>query len=313
MPLHYSDTEKLVKKKLKGRVFESMLNYLKENKPVLWGAEQPSNFVRRMFVLAMYHSITGKGYQKITNSIENLGFKIWPRSVQVNSRRIRKALSGWGREQMPLGNITEWRKAMKHVAGVKHFPGLCLWMDSTDVKTENRKGKKKKEKNWSFKCNSRGRRYMVIVDGKGRIRKMWGGYSPKVYDGEFLKINQEWFENNLRGAGIIADQHFEAGKKLKGVKFFTKKRINDESSENESEIDENSSDVEIDSDMQDLAVNTKKEKGYNKALYRLRARVEQPFSEMRAIFAILQQHWRESDEALDEMMYMAMGVLNAKK
>jgi hypothetical protein len=41
---------------------------------------------------------------------------------------------------------------------------------------------------------------------------MWGGYSPKVYDGDFVELFAEWFEENLSSAGVISDQHFEWGK-----------------------------------------------------------------------------------------------------
>jgi hypothetical protein len=62
----------------------------------------------------------------------------------------------------------------------------------------------------------------VLRDGHGRIRKVWGGYSPKIYDGSLLELNREWFEENLANAGVIADQQFEWGKKnLKKVKFYT--------------------------------------------------------------------------------------------
>ncbi len=50
---------------------------------------------------------------------------------------------------------------------------------------------------------------MILKDSKGKIRKMWGRYSPKLYDEHFLEVYKRWFEQNLKGVGVIADQHFE--------------------------------------------------------------------------------------------------------
>jgi hypothetical protein len=54
---------------------------------------------------------------------------------------------------------------------------------------------------------------MVLADGKGVIRKLWGGYSPKIHDGNWLEIHKEWFEENLVGGVVVADNHFMWEKK----------------------------------------------------------------------------------------------------
>ncbi len=88
---------------------------------------------------------------------------------------------------------------MQEVNVGKYFKRLKFWMDSTNIKMINRKGKRKKGKNWSFKENSKGRRYMFLLDGKKRVQKWWGGYSPKVYDGDFMMVKKSWFESRLKG------------------------------------------------------------------------------------------------------------------
>ena len=63
---------------------------------------------------------------------------------------------------------------------------------------------------------------MTLTDGKRRIRQLWGGYSPKVFDGHFLQDNKYWFETQLQGSVVVADQHFEYGKKnFEGLHFHT--------------------------------------------------------------------------------------------
>ena len=54
------------------------------------------------------------------------------------------------------------------------------------------------------------------------MRKVWGRYSPKAYNGFLVKVNKEWFESALAGATVAANNHFEWGtKNLKEVTFKT--------------------------------------------------------------------------------------------
>eukprot|EP00026_Physarum_polycephalum_P019929 Phypoly_transcript_22202.p1 GENE.Phypoly_transcript_22202~~Phypoly_transcript_22202.p1 ORF type:complete len:189 (+),score=33.19 Phypoly_transcript_22202:49-567(+) len=171
---------------------------------------------------------------------------------------------------------------------------------------ENKGGKRRKDKDWSYKCNSKGRRYMVLRDGKGRIRKMWGGYSPKVFDGHFLELFGEWFEEYLKGVGVIADQHFEGGKKLKGVIFYT--------AHHEPRFSHNNNNLATnEEDTVNLHLLTKEQLSFNNALYKLRARVELPFGEAKSIFRVLRQHWGESSNQLDNMVWIAAGVSSARR
>ena len=53
----------------------------------------------------------------------------------------------------------------------------------------------------------------VSTRWKEKDTKMWGGYSPKVFDGNFLELFWDFFEEDLKGAGIVADNHFEWGQR----------------------------------------------------------------------------------------------------
>lgn len=55
--------------------------------------------------------------------------------------------------------------------------------------------------------------FMVLQDAKGVVCTLWGGYSPKVFDGDFFKVNQDWIEQSLAGDPVLADNHFEWAKK----------------------------------------------------------------------------------------------------
>lgn len=52
--------------------------------------------------------------------------------------------------------------------------------------------------------------------------KVWGYYSPKLHDGAFLKDHESEMRQLIKGAVIIADNHFSRGKKIfKDIKFHT--------------------------------------------------------------------------------------------
>jgi hypothetical protein len=62
---------------------------------------------------------------------------------------------------------------------------------------------------------------MFLVDGRCKILKVWGGYSPKTFDGHWVRAYKEWLEDELGGAGVVADNHFSWGERnLKKVHFF---------------------------------------------------------------------------------------------
>ena len=61
-------------------------------------------------------------------------------------------------------------------------------MDSVDLPKTHGPDRGRKSTAWSYKLNRPGRRFMFVQDLRRRVRKVFGGYSPKVYDGDFLEI-----------------------------------------------------------------------------------------------------------------------------
>ena len=99
---------------------------------------------------------------------------------------------------------------------------MCLWLDSSDFHLNGKASTSKKKNSWSYKTNSPACRFTFLSDARGKLRKVWGGYSPKAYDGFLVEVNKEWFESALAGATVAADNHFEWGtKNLKEVTFKT--------------------------------------------------------------------------------------------
>ena len=93
-------------------------------------------------------------------------------------------------------------------------------MDSTDFAIGKKRKIKKKDPRWSFKCNAPGHWYQALIDLKTRILKIWGGYSPKIFDGNWLKVNKDWLEESLNRGVVVADCYYSWGTKhLQKVKF----------------------------------------------------------------------------------------------
>lgn len=137
MPLLFSDCKEVVKGRLKEQ-YKEMRQYVTNAKPPLWGEQRPRNFVAKVFVLAMYHDVTGIGYNKILEGLEDLGFNYNIKSYKYNTKSIRRTLAKWGKQKVKLGDLEEWKQSMRNVPHTKKFPGLCFWMDSTDFPMVNR-------------------------------------------------------------------------------------------------------------------------------------------------------------------------------
>ena len=107
----------------------------------------------------------------------------------------------------------------------KIMPKLCLWIDSTDFGHEKKEGESTQDPDWSYKCNKPGGRYMLLIDGKSRVRKMWAGYEPKLWDGGFVKVMKDWFTEFLSGAGVLGDGHFAwASDHVPSIEWYTPKK-----------------------------------------------------------------------------------------
>ena len=175
-------------------------------------------------------------------------------------------------------------------------------MDSTDVRLIGMSSVSRKFTYWSYKLNSPGRRYQCIISLDGRFLKIWGGYSPKVYDGQFVEMFKQELKNEFQGAKILADCHYKTAKGLiKGVEFFVpyearrprKRKRNDDGS--------------------NLECLTKKKQKWNQQVRQVRARVEHPFGELKQKWASLDCPFADGPEQLDCVFWIAAAVHNLSK
>ncbi len=175
-------------------------------------------------ILALYKYLLNCGYNRLhaeTHSWHGMGVK----TIQHNTTIIFESLREWAQDQIKEGTSQDWNRAARRLQLDGCVSKANLWMDSTDIATGGRRTVKRSSPNWSFKKNRPARRYMFLSDGRCRARGLWGGYSPKVYDGTFLELFQDTFKKNSKGAVIVADQHFVNGNKLfTDPKFLTPKK-----------------------------------------------------------------------------------------
>jgi len=151
---------------------------------------------------------------------------------------------------------------------------------------------RKKSKNWSFKLNAPGGRFMVLCDRSQKVRAVWGGFSCKVYDSDFLDLKSEWIQKYLKGGHILADNHFRSrGIKFKDPKFYCNTRSKKDENNSEDESSESDIDnIEVDEGNNNgggiVTGKKKEEKAYNKAHRHCRSRIEGIFGNQNDIYSI---------------------------
>jgi hypothetical protein len=288
------ELEKAVKTRIRAPIFNSLKQHVNRNHGNLWAKKKGIHFVDQQLILALYKYLFNCGYNRLnaeTHSWHGMGVK----SLQHNNKVIFESLREWAQDQIKQGTSQDWNRAARHLQLTGCVAKANLWQDSTDIATEGRRTIKRSSPDWSFKKNRPARRYMMLSDGLCRVRGMWGGYSPKVYDGTFLELFQDTFKKNFKGGVIVADGHFEKGNKLfKDPKFLTPKR----------------QPAQPRASAKNLQVLTKADQSRNNAIHNARARVESIFGIINKKFECFSVPWRESAEHLDNVVWTAVGIMN---
>lgn len=304
MPRRLVESEKIpfakvkreVARLIKRRTVESIKTYIAQHTPTLWGDQQPRDFVEKMVYLTLFKDLKAIGYTRLLSTIETK-LKIAPRTVQHNVKVIRKTLHNWAAENLRLGDLEEWTKNARQVVLGSRIKNACLWQDSIDIPLQRGQDRGRRSAYWSFKLNRPARRFMIIRDGKKQIRKIWGGYSPKVYDGIWLEMHKEWLEANLQGAAVLADCHFEWGRKnLNGVVYHTPYQRRARQADGP--------------DGADVAVLSRDQEIYNEQVRTARARIENTFAQLTSTWQCLREPWAESEEQLDYVVLIAAACYN---
>jgi DDE superfamily endonuclease len=299
-----------------------MVTYAEHNKPGLWGEQQPYTFLKHMVAMTIYKDMKNIGYNTLCAKVD-FGYTLNHKSLQHNIKALREVLGQWGKETIKLGEKTKWSKAAMNTGIPKVISKkkvqAYLWADSTDFPRKKFKGYTKKSPWHSYKLNRPGRRYMFIRDGKGKVVKLWGGYTPKLYDGHFVEDHREEIDEKLEGATIFGDQHFTYGARfVKRVQFFTPlgggRRDPDilEEVEGDEEQQEDPYDFEPEARNENNQRKTKKEEEWKVAVTKVRARVENTFGYLKTKFKSLCEPFQESARQHDYLVWYAVGIYNTQ-
>jgi hypothetical protein len=128
------------------------------------------------------------------------------------------------------------------------------------------------------------------MDGMTRIRKLFDGYSPKVYDGEFLALKKDWMEEHLKNAVIIGDTHFAYGRD-----HFTDLKFCIPWAKSGRKLGKNKEKT--------IETLTKEQQSFNNEVRAARSRVESPFGLFERRWKILQEPWNESEDQLNAFTF----------
>ena len=178
MPKTRQQIKRAVERKLTSTTCASIMHFLKGKSPKLWGEERPRGFKKTCYYIALYKELYGKSIRQVRSTIKGW----WPhqrKTLTHNQQVIQRLMGKWGRKQVQCGTSQEWNRAVQHWDMPKVLKGTNLWMDSVDLQMKGKSVMKKKNRKWSYKLDAPGRWYLFIFDGKGRVKKWWGGYSPQ--------------------------------------------------------------------------------------------------------------------------------------
>ena len=128
---------------------------------------------------------------------------------------------------------------------------------------------------------------MMLSDAAGRILGMWGGYSPKRFDGDWLKDHKKWFEDTFDSKDrVVADNHFSFGRDhIKVPTFYVNYKSNQKRSGGQA-------DDEL----------PKKRVKYNDAVAHVKARVEESFSSFKR-WKLLGQPFQEDKDEHEHLVF----------
>ncbi len=299
IPREFNQIRDFVFTKISRDIFDDLHRFVQRKEVNLWAIAKPRGFLKKIMILTLYHDCTSHGYNVISATVD-LGFQFSHVSFREDAKRLRPVFMQWGREQVVLGNLREWRRIASTVEIPPDLSDTCLWIDSTDFPREKKSGEGTSSESWSYKENKPALRFMVLQDGQRRIRWFCGGYSPKVYDGHLLTIQREFLARSIKKSVIIADGHFTLGNKIFEEITFHVPIIRVSPGRPKA----NGEPRRI------VPPLTQEQKRYNKKVSRLRSRVESPFAWIKNTFACIECPFREDEYQLECLVIFAFGVHN---
>lgn len=300
-----------VESKLSSDLRSELTEYVNSHPRVaeLWGQEQPNKFIETMVCTALYKDLSALGYSKIIQDV-NFGFSIQAKSLSHNVKLIREMLMEWAKKQIVNEKKQAWNASSKILPKKKELKQVNLFMDSTDFRLAGKVLVSRKDSRWSYKLNSPGQRFQVLCDAKEIVQKVWGRYSPKIYDGHWIEIMAEELGLQFSGAFIIADTHYETANNILS-RFKMQKRIRFYTPIAQPRGRKLKKNENLPNDLsRGACVLTKEQQLYNKRHAHVRARVESPFGLIKMKWQGLSKPFFEKEYQQTLLVYIALGIHN---
>lgn len=294
-----SDLElrRIVKKKIKEPILDSMLTYPSDAPVGLQGNEQPDNYLERMMLLTLYKDTEGIGYDALEERCRGQ-LRAPHETVRTNARRLRHFLADWAEDHIVLGNKAAWERASERVPyKIDGYGKALLWVDTFDARQPGRFTASKKSPDWSYKCKAPGRRWLTFRDGKRRFVKVMGPHYPKTTDAEIIVTARRELCEDLRGATLVGDcAYYDVRDQLPGVQIMAP-----------TPEPRGRAPAGLPKDARKLGDAALK---LNLRIRKLRARVEHDYSDIQHRFQSLAKIWSETDTQLDHVVRIACAVHN---
>ncbi len=293
----YTYCRSVIIQAVKNKAYSAMLSHMKECSPNYWGEKDGiAKFDEYSLAVYLYMNIEDCSYDTMTE-ICSKWYPVSKRSLEHNCEMTSSLLQRWAEKQITVGTRSEWIKACRKVKMDKRLKGVNLWMDSSDFGRIGKRSVSRKSKSWSYKLNRPAQRNMVICDARRRARRVWGPYSPKLYDGDFIAAACKTIDNDFPDTKILADNHFaQANNYCKKAMFLVNHKEPAQPKDKEM--------------LKGLQKLTKKELSYNEAHRKARARVESPFGQIKTMFKSLKTAYRKNEEEQEKLVYIAFAIHN---
>jgi len=107
------------------------------------------------------------------------------KSLIRNVKVVRLALREWANTVLTPLPLNALEQLARNQIAIGSFEKLQLWMDSTEFRMTGKNSMSTKDRNWSYKVNGPGRKWLFLHDARGRVMMVFGPKPPKTYDSHF--------------------------------------------------------------------------------------------------------------------------------
>jgi Transposase DDE domain len=173
-----------------------------------------------------------------------------------------------------------------------------------------------KASSWSYKLNAPEQRFQLLSDATGYIRGLWGGYSPKIYDGDWVQLMKYDLAQEYPGSHIIADTHYEKGNQIMkeinvhhAIKFYTP-YSKPRGRKRKARPEEDEAALKAKDPSFGLTKLTKEQEVWNPRIAHVRARIETPFGRIKIKWKGLGTVFYDGEIQQTYLFFIAVGAQN---